>query len=66
MAEISEQRQTTNGFMTWAVGIAYILAAIAIVATIFFTWQANVKSEVNQLNNIQGNLQNQIPTNIIL
>ena len=66
MAEINEQRSTTNGFMTWGIGLVYIIAAVAIGATIFFVWQGNVKSESNQLNNVQSNLQNQIPTNIAL
>ncbi len=66
MAEISEQRESTNTMMMWGVGTAVVIVLIGIVISIFVVFHHDVSNNVNVLNNIMGNFQNQAPSNYTL
>ena len=64
MADVSEQRETTNTMLNWGVGLGFVVVVVAIFVGVFATMHANVNNGVNNINNgtkqiqQQGNLSN--------
>ena len=66
MADISEQRESTNTMLMWGIGTAVMIVVVGIVIGYFTIFHHNVSNNVNLLNNIMGSYQKQAPSNYTL